>query len=146
MSKVFDPIRARSSLDALEMICRQHPECGVNALALSEELAAADEQIEQLARALREAVEPPTFMGEPIAQSKVVAWFNPANPNAVINAAQYPHVLPKNKVGYLPCIVAAAGVRATSTDREWKEFIAWQEELRRRPAGVDVPEGGERHE
>lgn len=34
---------------------------------------------------------------------KPVAWYNPDKPNAVISAAQYPHLLPKNKVGYLPC-------------------------------------------
>lgn len=46
-------------------------------------------------------------------EPKVVAWFNPSNPNAIINAAQYPHVLPKNKVGYLPCIVAVRDAAPT---------------------------------
>jgi hypothetical protein len=64
--KAFDLIRARSSVDALEMLCRSHPECAVNVTALREELDAADEQIAQLARALRAEVEPPTFMGEPV--------------------------------------------------------------------------------
>lgn len=38
----------------------------------------------------------------------------------------------------------AAGVGATSTDQEWKDFQAWQEELRRRPAGVTPSDGGQR--
>jgi hypothetical protein len=68
-TNIFDAIRARSSVDALGMICRHHPEAEINVKALREELEAADEQINQLARALREAVEPQTFMGEPVSPS-----------------------------------------------------------------------------
>ncbi len=74
MSKVFDQIRARSSVDALEMIGRQHPETAINSAALREELEAADEQINQLARALRQAMEPPTFMGEPVRQAQPIGF------------------------------------------------------------------------
>ena len=63
-------------------------------------------------------------------QPAIVAWFNPANPNAVINAAQYPHVLDKNKVGYVPCIVDPEYVHILSYEeqdsltREWRKCRA----------------------
>lgn len=62
-------------------------------------------------------------------QPAIVAWFNPANPNAVINAA-HPQVLDKNKVGYVPCIVDPEYVqilsyeRQDSLTREWRQCRA----------------------
>jgi hypothetical protein len=65
-------------------------------------------------------------------QPAIVAWFNPANPNAVLNAAQYPQVLDKNKVGYVPCIVEPLGGYVhiltyevqDSLTREWRKCRA----------------------
>lgn len=140
MSNVFDPIRARSSVDALEMIARQHPETAINVAALREELETADEQINQLARALREAVEPPTFMGEPVAHRPIVAWFNPDKPNSVISAAQYQHVLPKNKTGYLPCIVTPPGAMECFSVRASLEKLLLAEEKYMRDTGMQQPD------
>lgn len=65
-------------------------------------------------------------------QPAIVAWFNPENPNSVISAAQYPQVLAKNKVGYVPCIVEPLGglvhiltyERQDSLTREWRSCRA----------------------
>jgi hypothetical protein len=61
---------------------------------------------------------------------QIVAWYHPSNPNGVINAAQYPSVLEKNKVGYVPCIVAPEYVHILSYEqqdtltREWRKCRA----------------------
>lgn len=71
MADNFDVTRAISSLDALSLLCQLLPagheaEVAQNVEALRRDLSAADEQIRQLVRALRDETEPPTFMGEPV--------------------------------------------------------------------------------
>lgn len=65
----FDLITANSSLEALESMGASHngyrAEITQNVNVLRAQIADADYTIKQLGRALREATEPPTFMGEP---------------------------------------------------------------------------------
>jgi hypothetical protein len=58
-------------------------------------------------------------------QPAIVAWYHPTNPNGVISAAQYPHVLEKNKVGYVPCIV----------DPEYVHILSYEEKARMEDGG-----------
>lgn len=133
MSKVFDPIRARSSVDALAMICVQHPEAAINAAALHEELEAADEQINQLARALREAVEPPTLMGEPVSAEPIAyASSKPERINQLLSARQYRSCLPKNRADFdIPLYASGARPDAASLKRAyeagWVQCAIWGE-------------------
>lgn len=80
--ETFDAITANSSVDALEAIAgnadtRYGAAISQNVRVLRAHIADADDTIKQLTRALREATEPPTFMGEPVSRPTPAAAAEP---------------------------------------------------------------------
>jgi hypothetical protein len=102
MSRIqFDQITATSSLDALQGICRDSVEALHNIMALRAMVIDADYTINQLTRALRTEVEPPTLMGEPLSASPIAyASSKPERINQLLSAAQYRSCLPKNRADF----------------------------------------------
>lgn len=73
MSRIeFDLIAAISSLDGLHGIVGNSAEGRHNVAVLRGMVADAEHTINQLTRALREATEPPTFMGEPVGSNEAL--------------------------------------------------------------------------